>query len=274
MRYLPREDAPISERVWDMIDGAVLNAAKSQLAGRRILEITGPYGLGYRGIDQGERAAGMEASWADATAALSSAAIQPVPMLSAGFLIPIRDVASAEEHGVRLELSPAVNAAVATARLEDKLIFEGNKALGIPGLLNVAGAAKVKLGDWGDVGTGVDDLVAAVNALSAAGFPGPYAAALAPTLYNALYMRYPDSDLLQMEQAREIVTGGIAKAVSLKSGGVVLATGRYFATIVMGQDMTPAFVGPSGTNYEFVVVESLAPRVIIPETICVLEAGK
>ena len=274
MRYLPREDAPISERVWEMIDSAVLNAAKSQLAGRRVLEITGPYGLGYRGVDQGEQAAGMEATWSEATAALSSAAIQPVPMLSAEFMIPIRDVASAEEHGTRLELSPAVNAALATARLEDKLIFEGNKSLGIPGLLNVAGAAKVKLGNWGEVGKAIDDLVAAVNALSEAGFAGPYAAALAPSLYNALYLRYPDSDLLQMEQAQEIVTGGIAKAVSLKTGGVVLATGRYFATIVMGQDMTPAFVGPSGTNYEFVVLESLTPRIIIPQTICVLEAGK
>jgi uncharacterized linocin/CFP29 family protein len=274
MRYLPREDAPISDRIWDTLDGAVFGAAKSQLAGRRLLEISGPYGFGYRAFDRGEQPAGVEVTFSDSSAALSSAQIQPIPMLSSGFTIPIRDVAVAEEQGVRLELRSPVNAAIATARLEDKLIFEGNKALAIPGLLNVTGAAKVKLGDWGDVGKAVDDLIAAVNALSAAGFPGPYAAALAPGLYNALFLRYPQSDLLQLEQARQIVTGGIVKAVTLKSGGVVAAVGRYFATIIMGQDMTVAYVGPHDTEYEFVIVESLAPRIIIPETICVLEPGK
>ncbi len=274
MRYLPREDAPISDRIWDMIDAAVMGAAKSQLAGRRLLEITGPYGFGYRSFDRGEKATGVEVSWSDATAALSAAEIQPIPMLSAGFTIPVRDVATAEEQGVRLEVRSAVNAALAIARLEDKLIFEGNQALGLPGLMNVRGASKVKLGNWGDVGKAVDDLIAAVNSLDSAGFPGPYAAALAPALYNALFLRYPQSDLLQLEQARQIITGGIVKAVSLKSGGVVLALGRYFSTIIMGQDMTAAFAGPSDAQYEFIVVESLAPRIIIPETICVLEPGK
>jgi len=39
MRYLPREDAPISDRVWSMIEEAVIGPAKMQLAGRRLLEI-------------------------------------------------------------------------------------------------------------------------------------------------------------------------------------------------------------------------------------------
>jgi uncharacterized linocin/CFP29 family protein len=274
MRYLPREDAPISEPVWEMIDGAALGAAKSQLAGRRLLEISGPYGLGYRAVDGGERPAGGEVTRGGATAALSSAQVQPVPMLSAGFTLAIRDVASAQEHGVRLELKPAVEAAIATAHLEDKLIFEGNKGLGIPGLLNAEGAAKVKLGNWGEVGKAADDLIAAVNALDAAGFPGPYTAALAPPLYNSLFLRYPQGNMLQLEQARQIISGGIVKAATLKSGGVVMQAGKHVAAIMVGQDMTVAYVGPSGTSYEFVVVESLAPRVFMPEAVCVLEAGK
>jgi uncharacterized linocin/CFP29 family protein len=257
-----------------MIDEAALGAAKSQLAGRRLLEISGPYGFGYRAVDATERPAGGEVKRGEATAVLSSAQLQPVPMLSAGFTVAMRDIAAAEEHGVRLELKSAVEAAIATAHLEDKLIFEGNTGLGIAGLMTVAGAAKVKLGNWGDVGKAADDLIAAVNALDAAGFPGPYTAALAPSLYNALFLRYPQSDMLQMEHAREIITGGMVKAATLKSGGVVMQAGKHVATIMVGQDMTVAYVGPSGTSYEFVVVESLAPRVFIPEAVCVLEAGK
>ncbi len=274
MRYLPREEAPISERVWEMIDGAVLGSAKSQLAGRRLLEIAGPYGFGYRAIDRGEQDAGVEVKRGGATASLSSAQTQPIPMLSSSFALSIREVAAAEEHGMQMELKPAVDAAIATAHLEDRLVFEGNKALGIAGLLTVGGAAKVKLGNWSDVGKAVDDLIAAVNALDAAGFAGPYTAGLAPALYNALFLRYPQSDMLQLEHARAIVTGGIVKALTLKSGGVVMAAGRHVATIVVGQDMTAAYVGPSRTDYEFAVIASLAPRIFIPEAICVLEAGK
>jgi uncharacterized linocin/CFP29 family protein len=93
-------------------------------------------------------------------------------------------------------------------------------------------------------------------------------------LYNALFLRYPQGAMLQMEHAREVITGGMVKALTLKSGGVVMQAGRHVATIIVGQDLTVAYVGPSGTSYELVVVESLAPRVFIPEAVCVLEAGR
>jgi len=274
MRYLPREDAPFSDLVWGMIDKAVIGAARSQLAGRRLLEITGPLGLGVRSVEQGERAVGGEVTFGSAKAALSAANAQPIPLLHAEFAIPIRDVAAAEERGVQLELRQAVDAAVAAAHLEDSLIFEGHKELGIPGLLNVPGAAGSKVGDWGNVGQAAEDLIAAVNKLDAAGFPGPYAAALAPALYNALFLLYPQGNLTQLDHVRQFITAGLAKAPTLKSGGVVIAAGRQFATIVMGQDMTAAFVGPAAEQYEFAILESLAPRVILPQAVCVLQAGK
>ncbi len=273
MRYLPREDAPFSDDVWEMIDEAVVDAAKSQLAGRRLLEITGPLGLGVREIEHREEDAGAELKHGGATARMSAAQVRPLPMISSEFDIPIRDVAAAEERKVQLELGPAVEAAIAAARLEDSLVFEGSEALGVEGLLNASGAAKTKVGDWRNVGQAVEDLIAAVNALDAAGFPGPYAAALAPPLYNNLFLRYPQGNMTQLEHARQLITAGLVKGPTLKSGGVVMAAGRQFATIVVGQDMMAGFVGPAGTGYEFVIVESIAPVIRVPEAICVLQGG-
>jgi len=52
---------------------------------------------------------------------------------------------------------------------------------------------------------------------------------------------------------------------------VLIASGRQFATIVLGQDLAPGFVGPAGRSYEFTVSESLALRLLVPEAVCVLK---
>jgi len=272
MRYLPREDAPLSDRLWEMIDRTVIGAATSQLAGRRVLEISGPLGLGVRAVGKLEQPAEGEVTFHGVTATLTSAQALPLPMLRSEFSLSIRDVAAAEETGNPIDLAQVALAAIATARLEEALVFHGNQALGIDGVMTAPGAARTPLDDWSRLGQPLADLIAATSSLGAAGFPGPYAAALAPRRYDALYRVYEGSNLTQLEHARQIITGGIVKAPALASGGVVLAVGRQFAQILLGQDMTAQFVGPRGTDYDFVIVESLVPRVSVPQAICVLGA--
>ena len=179
-------------------------------------------------------------------------------------------MAAAEERDNPLDLAQVANAAIACARLEEAVIFQGDKALGIEGLLTVSDASRVKLGDWSKVGQPIEDLIKAVDALGGAGFPGPYAAALAPAPFNALFRVYEDSNLTQMEHVRQMITAGLAKAPTLPSGGLVSAAGKQFASILLAQDMTPAYVGPAGPNYAFVVLESLCARIPVPQAICVL----
>jgi len=274
MRYLPREDAPFSNKTWEMIDAAVLGAAKSQLAGRRVLEIVVPSGFGARIVENGERAADQKTTFSDAVATMSAVAPMPIPLLRSSFMLPIREVAAAEERTGQLWLDAAVNAGVACARLEEALIFRGDKALGVPGLTTAPGAASVKLGDWEQIGQPVDDLIKAASALDANGFPGPYAAALAPRLYNLLLRRYEHGHMSQLDHAREVISAGIVKAPALQSGGVVLVPQRAFAHLHIAQDMTVEFVGPAATDYEMVVLESVVPRVLLPQSICVLTEGK
>jgi len=68
-----------------------------------------------------------------------------------------------------------------------------------------------------------------------------------------------------------MVTGGVFKAPILESGGVLLASGRQFASIVLGQDMTIGFIGPAGGEVEFSISESLALRIRQPQALCVLK---
>jgi uncharacterized linocin/CFP29 family protein len=261
-KYLAREDAPFGADVWQALDGAMVEAARAQLVGRRLLELEGPYGLGLKSVPL-----------ADKTMASGLIASQtlPVILLQEAFDLGARDLAEFEAGGITLDRSPVAEAAITVAQREDALIFSGSEELDVPGLMTVEGANSIPLSDWGDVGTAATDLIEAVTVLDQAGFHGPYALALAPARYNLLFRRYERGNFSEMEHVKTIATDGVYKAPSMGEGGVLLATGRQVASIVMGQDMAIGFVGPEGDRIAFTISESLVPRIRRPNAICVLE---
>lgn len=266
--FLHRDDAPFSGAVWERIDNVVVEAAKSMLSARRILHVEGPYGLGIKSVpgpdavleDQGEDSAG-----------LSSGAVTPLGLVSKTFGLSARDIAAFEQTGMPFSPGPAAQAAIACARREDDLLFNGSKAMGVTGLLNAKGVQSVKLGTWNQVGGAADDLIKAATALDDAGLHGPYTLALAPKRYNLLFRRYEQGNMIELEHLRSLITEGIAKVPALSAGGVLLASGRQFATVVLGQDLVTGFVGPADGGYEFNVSESLALRLLQPKAVCVLK---
>jgi uncharacterized linocin/CFP29 family protein len=259
-KYLGRDGAPFGEEVWAVMDGVMVEAAKAQLAGRRLLPLEGPYGLGLKAIPlpDEEVASGVFVS-----------KTLPLAFLVEEFEIPLRDLAAYERDGLAFNAQPVAQAAIACARREDELLFYGTA--GLPGLLTASGVQKVQLSDWSAVGAAMDDLIRAVTALDEAGFHGPYALGLAPARYNLLFRRYPDGPMTEMEHIQTLVTGGLVKVPILKDGGVLLAVGRQYASIVLGQDMTVGFIGPDEEKLEFSVSESLALYLRVPASVCVLE---
>jgi uncharacterized linocin/CFP29 family protein len=49
-KFLLREDAPIGEALWKLLDSTMVEAAKGYLAGRRILPLEGPFGFGLKAV--------------------------------------------------------------------------------------------------------------------------------------------------------------------------------------------------------------------------------
>ncbi len=261
-KYLAREDAPFGPDVWGALDEAMAEAAKGMLVGRRILELEGPYGLGLKSVPLKDE---MTES------GLIASEVLPLVLLQETFDVGARDLANYEREGLTLDRSAAAEAAIAVAQQEDELIFGGNEALGIEGLKTVEGAGRVALSDWSEVGAAANDLIQAITGLDEAGFHGPYTLALAPARYNHLFRRYERGNVSEMEHVKTMVTDGVHKAPVLNDGGVLLATGRQYASIVMGQDMTVGFIGPEGDRIAFTVSESLVARIRRPDAICVLE---
>ncbi len=266
---LNRGDAPFSDKVWTAIDAAVVGAAKSQLGARRVLPVEGPYGLGLKSLPVRDLPA-VEPLAPD-SATMTGAAPPPVVSIASGFRLAARDIAAFEERGLLLDLGEPARAAISVAFQEDALLFNGAKDFAADGLLTAKGVHQAKLKDWAQVGTAATDIIEAVTKLDAAGFHGPYSLALAPDRYNLLLRRYPQGAGTELEHLRLIATEGVSKAAAIRAGGVLLAWGAQYSSIVLGQDLMAGFVGPSGRDYEFTVSESLALRLLQPSSVVALK---
>ena len=258
-KYLAREDAPIGSEAWEVLDAAMMEAAKSELVGRRLLHIEGPFGLGLKIVPLQDT---------EAKPGLITSQGIPVSLIRTTFALGTRDLVTYERDGISLDTTAVERAAIDCATLEDDLIFNG--MAGIPGLLTAEGCSKFGLSAWDEVGTAADDIIKAMTTLDSAGFHGPYSLALSSGRYNLLFRRYPKGHSSEIEHVKTMVTEGVFKAPTLDSGGVLLAAGRQYASIVLGQDMTIGFVGPAGEKLEFSISESLVTLIRQPKAICIL----
>ena len=286
-KYLGREEAPVSPALWKRLDEVAIEAAKSQLAGRRLLHVEGPYGLGLKAIPLDDMivSPGWEQSaegsdededlmadeFDEMGPEIVASPVIPLALIRHAFVLGARDLAAFERDGVSLDMAPVAEAAIACARVEDELVFQGSVDLDVSGLLNAEESHSIKLSAWDKVGHAANDLIKAVTELDGSGFHGPYCLALAPSRYNLLYRMYPQGNSTELAHLQSIVTAGIFKAPVLKEGGLLLASGVQFASIVIGQDLAVGFIGPSDGDLEFSISESLAVRIRQPKAICTLE---
>jgi uncharacterized linocin/CFP29 family protein len=258
--YLGREDAPISPETWKLLDTTMIEAAKSQLSGRRILSIDGPFGFGLKVIPLSDY---------ETPDGIATSTFIPVNLITTSFFLNKRDLAASERDRLILDAGPAAGAAISCAEKEDDIIFNG--IMNAEGLLNAEGSGSLTLTKWDKVGAAADQIISAVTQLDDAGFHGPYCMALAPAQYNLLLRRYPQGDGTELEHIRTILAGDVIKAPVLKKGGIVLASGRQYCSLAIGQDMSIGYIGPYEDSLEFSVSESLALLVRAPEAICVLK---
>ena len=258
--YLGREDAPISAETWKLLDTTMNEAAKSHLSGRRLLSIDGPFGFGLKVIPLSDF---------ETPEGITTSAFIPVKLVTTSFFLNKRDLAASERDRLVLDAGPVAGAAITCAAKEDDIIFNGT--MDVPGLLKAEGIGSLTLTKWDKVGAAADQIISAVTTLDDAGFHGPYSMALAPAQYNLLLRRHPQGDGTELDHCRTILAGDVIKATVLKKGGVVLASGRQYSSLVMGQDMSIGYNGPCEDSFEFSISESLALLIRAPESICVLK---
>lgn len=264
MDYLNRQAAPFGDDIWHRIDAAAVRAAREVLTGRRFLDVEGPYGVGLTAVEVGNDDYCRQPKPEEAGAVMGRAI--SVPMLRKDCRLSIRRVAACRDLGQPLNLAPVEAAAEAVAAREEAFVYYGQADFQLPGLLTVEGRQHHEGGDWADLDRALEDVLAAVNALDAQGFRGPYALALAHSLYSGLFRRYAGTDMLQLEHLRRLCQHGVYKVPI--EGGVLLdpRVGR----LVIGQDLMAGYASQDGVHYHLSLSESIVLMLEEPRAICTM----
>jgi uncharacterized linocin/CFP29 family protein len=267
MSWRDRDAAPFGQEVWDEIEGVARAAADEVRAGRRLLEVVGPLGFAARaGVaedapvedDTGERVH------------VHVPRVRVMPVLHRTFTLGARAVAAHEATREPLVLAEAAEAARQIARAEDRLLFSGNGAARVRGLLEHEGAVELDAGDWSDPSRAADDLLAALAALDAAGRHGPFAAAVSPGRFYQLLRPHAGTALTPYQQLLPAFAGGIVKAPALSDGAVVVMRSAAGPRVVLGQELAAAYDGREGIFHRISLVESVTLLPGAPSTVAVL----
>lgn len=278
MDYLDRASAPLSDAEWNKIDATVVSAARPVLIGRRVIEVLGPLGAGAYNVPfsvyTGKSVAGIDMTGEGESSMVAASGRKTVslPQLYTEFKIAWRDVETDRQLGVPVDVSAAAIAAVSVASQEDALIFNGDKELGLEGLFTAAGRSTIKIGNWDEPGTGLADVVSATGKLAGAGHYGPYALVTSPQQYGKLIRAYANTGLLELDQIKNIVTGGIYYSRVIDGAKAVLVeTGGQNMSLAVGQDLVAGYLGAEKMNHMFRVLETVALLIRRPSAICTLE---
>lgn len=271
MDYLSRDAAPLSDEFWGKIDEAVVGTASGILNGRRFIPVFGPLGIGVTNIalDDADK---LEEVSKDGILVTSGRRFVEIPTLYEDFVLSSKDIQNSLHLGYPIDLSKAVNAAEACALKEDRLIFFGNSALKIDGLLSVPGSSSVEKSDWKVGENAFSDIAAAINLLVEKGIYGAYSLALSPDLYLQMQRLQPGTGLLEIDRVKTLLNKKIYSTPVLgKDKAVLICADARNVDLVIGQDIKTAYLEQTELNHKFRVLETIRLRIKRPQAVVVFK---
>jgi uncharacterized linocin/CFP29 family protein len=273
-------EIPFSEAEWHRLLETVIETAKKHMVGRQFIDVHGPLGPGIQSIPSDihiDHASGhidLMGSDEDHQPAIKRVNLS-IPMIYKDFVLFWRDIEFSKTIEAPLDMSAAAAASSFCAIKEDDLIFNGSSEFDIPGLLNVKGRLTHIRRDWNKSGNAFQDIVESTSKLLQAGHSGPYALVLSPELYALLHRVHPDTNVLEIEHIRRLVTDGVFQSPLIRDEmGVIVSTGRQNVDLAIGEDFNVAYLGAEQMNHPFRVYETLTIRIKRPTSICTLENPK
>jgi uncharacterized linocin/CFP29 family protein len=276
--YLQRDLAPLDDEQWRLLDDAAMRTARGMLVGRRIITVVGPFGPGVEVVPN-DTIAGQATGQVDLlgedegeAVAIEQRRFLPLPLLYKDFRVHWRDLEANRQLGLPLDIGKVAAAAAATAQAEDRLIFDGNPQLGLPGLRTIEGRQILPLSDWGTMGLAFADVVAGVQTLVDRGFTGPYALVVSPRLYAQLNRVFDDTGVLELEQVEKLARRGVYPSPALpEPAALLIDSGAQNLDLAIGVDLSLAYLESHNLNHLFRVLESLVLRVRRPGAIVSFE---
>ncbi|GBC88988.1 Maritimacin [bacterium HR13] len=279
MDFLGRDLSPLTQEEWSALESTVVEVFKKSVVCRRFMSVVGPIGAGHQVISY-DVFLGVEPGSCEVRPGEESQVCEPVrtgtrkhlvmPTIYKPFNISWRDLEYWRQFNLPIDTSSAASAAFATAVAEDTLILHGNKKLEIEGLLTVEGRQSMSMSDWDVVGNAFSDMSMGIAKLSEMGFFGPYYLILNPKQYFQLNRVYHNTGLLELEQIKKVVADVFYTPIMPEGKALLVSSGPQNMDIVIGLDVSLAYVESTNMVHQFRVMEVIAPRIKRPGAILVI----
>jgi len=265
VNHLLRSHAPIGEAAWTALDREGRDRLVPALAGRKLVDFSGPHGWEHSSIGIG-RTAPIEAP--GERLAARRRMVQPLVELRADFVVSREELLDIERGALDVDLAGLDEAAQRLARAENAAVFHGWTDAGIVGITEASAFRAISLGS--DHAHYPGKVARAVETLRGAGVAGPYGLALGPDGYTGVVEATEHGGLLVFDHLRQILGGPIVWAPGVLGAVVVSLRGGDYL-FESGEDLSIGYSHHDAENVHLYVEESFTFRVASSDAAVVLD---
>jgi uncharacterized linocin/CFP29 family protein len=235
MNNLHRELAPISDAAWAQIEEETSRTFKRHLAGRRVVDVHAPLGVGLSGVGTGHL---RSIATPGSSILARQREVKAFVELRVPFELARQQIDDVERGANDSDWQPAKDAARQLAFAEDRAIFEGYAAAGIVGVR--PGISNPVMTLPGDVREYPNAIAQGLSQLRLVGVNGPYSVLLEADIYTAL-AETSDHGYPVLEHVKRLVHDKIIWAPAI-SGAFVLTTRGGDFDLHIGQDVSIGYL--------------------------------
>jgi uncharacterized linocin/CFP29 family protein len=258
MNNLHRELAPISDAAWADIEEETTRTLKRYLAGRRVVDVHGPGGVGLSAVGTGHLR--TIAGPGDGVLARQRE-VKALVELRVPFELDRQQIDDVERGSHDSDWQPAKDAAQKIAYAEDRTIFEGYASAGIGGIRQ--GISNPTMTLPADVRQYPDASAQALNQLRLVGVNGPYSVLLGADAYTSL-AETSDNGYPVLEHVKKLVKDVIIWAPTI-AGAFVLTTRGGDFDLHIGQDVSIGYLSHSDSVVRLYLQETFTFRLLTAE---------
>lgn len=263
MNNLHRELAPISDAAWADVEEEATRTLKRYLAGRRVVDVHGPGGVGLSAVGTGHL---KTIAAPDAGILARQRDVRALVELRVPFELDRQQIDDVERGADNSDWQPVKDAAKKIAYAEDRAIFDGYAAAGIGGIRQ--GTSNPVMTLPADVRQYPDAIAQALSQLRLVGVNGPYSVLLGADAYTAL-AETVDNGYPVLEHVKKLVNDAIIWAPAL-SGAFVLTTRGGDFDLHIGQDVSIGYLSHTDSTVRLYLQETLTFLLLTSEAVVAL----
>jgi uncharacterized linocin/CFP29 family protein len=259
MNHLLRNQAPISDAGWKLLDDEARERLTPALAARKLVDFSGPNGWEYSGTNLG-RVSPLDQTPSDGVTGLQRRVL-PLVELRTEFELSRAELRDADRGAGDADLAPLDEATRRIALAENVAVFHGWKGA-VEGIGEASPHDKLELGDAPDAYP--RPVAGAVERLLCDGITGPYGMALGRERYRRVVETAEHGGYPLLDHLRKILEGPIVWAPGVKGAVVVSLRGGDFR-FESGQDLSIGYDSHDADVVRLYLEESFSFRVLTPE---------